>query len=150
MPSFPPASTFASTRVVESHSYVPSDSGPSVGITYAATSSRSRRTSRDGSAMADSMPRSRRREETVPLLLYRLDHHAHRIRIALDERGEIRFRVLQLDMRRKRRHVAVRDHLEQRGPVRRKRAIPGRANVFGMFHADAVEAEQLRIVGVGE
>src|SRR3954470_12064446 len=48
MPVFPPAVAITSTRLVRSHSKVPSDSGKSVGIVKAETSIRSMGTALDG------------------------------------------------------------------------------------------------------
>src|SRR5690349_15091005 len=139
----PPACTSTVTSVVELHSSVPSDSGASVGISNAATRTAPTAIASLIRAFMPCLPFTR---HPVPPLLRGGGYHAQRIRIALDERGQVRLRLLEADVRRKRRHVRIGHHLEHGRALGGERPLPGGPDVFGPIDADAAEADQARVL----
>src|SRR4051794_11530179 len=88
--------------------------------------------------------------ELLELALERLAHDLPRGRLALADRlGELR-RLLEPDVRRKRRHLGIGDRLDQHGLASRERVVPSRADLLRRVDADGLEAQQLRVARVGK
>src|SRR5919201_5385019 len=128
-PTSPSARACTTTIVVESHSSVPSDSGSSVGIVRASTSSCSTATP---VATATSLPTG---QELEDLLLERLRDHAPGLGVALAQRGDERPCLVGPDVRRQRRHVRVADSVDHERPVGRERLPPRVGDLLGLLDA---------------
>src|SRR3954462_2885646 len=93
---------------------------------------------------------SARREEAVPHLAGGCEYHLHRIGISMQERREIRFRFFHVHVRRKRRHVRVRDHFDDGRSIGGERPVPRGADRVGVVPPDPAEPKKLRVFGVRE
>src|SRR5690242_16703523 len=99
MPRLPPASISTSTRIVESHSSVPSDSGASVGTVYAlALALPSAMASMQASTLFAA------RKQAGPGFARGLPQHRVRAGVALQHGFGERLGLLEGDVRRQRRH----------------------------------------------
>src|SRR6185312_9859204 len=148
MPVLPPPSTSTSTRVVAFHSSVPSDSGVAVGMAKA-----------DTCILAMHGPLSLMCAGMVEIsilcplskdLLDRLLDDPSRIRIAFKNGRGIGARLLERYMRRQRRHIRVGINLKYHRPVCTHRIIPRSTEFFRLVDAQAAQADQFCIGGIGE
>ena len=71
-------------------------------------------------------------------------------RVAVRQRGRQRLGLLERDVRRQRRHLRVGDRLQHHRPVGGERLLPGAGELLGVVDADAAQADQLGVAGVGE
>ena len=89
-------------------------------------------------------------EQLLRLGLQRLAHDPAARGIALRQRLREVLGLLELDVRRQRRHLGIDDRLDDDRPVGGQGPLPGRRDLVRRIDADALEAEQLGVARVRE
>src|SRR5690242_940715 len=109
MPCLPPASISTSTKVVESHSSVPSDSGASVGTVYALALALPSATASMYSTLLLAGEHLMAGEQAGPGFARGLPQHRVRAGVALQHGFGERLGLLECDVRGERRHFGIGD-----------------------------------------
>src|SRR3954454_13155969 len=136
--------------VVEFQAMVPSDSGASVGMVYAATSMLSMTPSMPSLVPIPAMRLTLVGQITLRGVLDCLLDESEGVGVAVvDRRGEV-LRLFEGDVRWQRRHVRIGDRLQHRWTVGAEHAIPRRPDIFRSIDADPDQAERLGVAGVRE